>query len=71
MGSHCSWTGCGIQHTPHTVTPSPHCVNSNEITPQVHADFEYIGQAANLGTVCLYGGTDYQPQNNILRRVRS
>ena len=35
---------------------------------QVHADFEYIGKAANLSTVCLYGGSPYGPQENILRR---
>jgi ATP-dependent RNA helicase DDX21 len=34
----------------------------------VHADFEYISQAANLVTVCLYGGTPYDAQNSILRR---
>jgi hypothetical protein len=36
----------------------------------VHADFEYIGQAANLVTVCLYGGTQYNTQEMVLRRVR-
>jgi len=35
----------------------------------VHADFEYIGQAANLITVCLYGGTQYSTQEMVLRRV--
>jgi hypothetical protein len=38
---------------------------------QVHADFEYIGQAANLVTVCLYGGTQYNTQEMVLRRVSS
>ena len=36
--------------------------------PQVHADFEYIGKAGNLSTVCLYGGSPYGPQESILRR---
>lgn len=36
---------------------------------QVHADFEYIGQAANLTTVCVYGGTPYNTQEMALRRV--
>ena len=35
---------------------------------QVHADFEYIGKAGNLSTVCLYGGSPYGPQESILRR---
>ena len=35
---------------------------------QVHADFEFMGKAANLSTVCLYGGSPYGPQENILRR---
>lgn len=35
---------------------------------QVHADFEYIGQAAGLSTVCLYGGTPYPPQESLLRK---
>jgi ATP-dependent RNA helicase DDX21 len=34
----------------------------------VHADFEYIGQACRLNTVCLYGGTPYAPQEGILKR---
>jgi hypothetical protein len=36
---------------------------------QVHADFEYIGQAANLTTLCVYGGTPYNTQEMVLRRV--
>lgn len=35
---------------------------------QVHADFEYIGKAAGLTTLCLYGGTQYGPQESMLRR---
>jgi DEAD/DEAH box helicase len=34
----------------------------------VHADFEYYGKAASLATVCLYGGSQYQPQEAALRR---
>lgn len=41
---------------------------ANLLLLQVHADFEYIGQAAGLNTVCLYGGTPYAPQENILRK---
>jgi len=35
---------------------------------QVHKDFEYMGVAANLATLTLYGGTPYDPQTNALRR---
>lgn len=35
---------------------------------QVHADFENIGRAASLSTVCLYGGAPYPPQESVLRR---
>lgn len=35
---------------------------------QVARDFEYMGMAANLETLTLYGGTPYQPQENALRR---
>jgi ATP-dependent RNA helicase DDX21 len=34
----------------------------------VHADFEYIGKGAALTTLCLYGGTQYGPQESMLRR---
>jgi superfamily II DNA/RNA helicase len=37
-------------------------------TTQVHKDFEYMGVAANLATLTLYGGTPYDPQTNALRR---
>ncbi len=40
----------------------------SHVAVQVHADFEYIGKAASLSTVCLYGGSPYGPQENILRR---
>ena len=34
----------------------------------MHADFENIGRAAALATVCLYGGSPYGPQEGVLRR---
>lgn len=34
---------------------------------QVHADFAYIGKAAGLATVCIYGGSPYSPQESALR----
>ena len=43
-------------------------LNVHRDAVQVHADFEYIGKAANLATVCLYGGSPYGPQESILRR---
>ena len=35
---------------------------------QVHADFEWISKAYQLSTLCLYGGSPYQPQESALRR---
>ena len=35
---------------------------------QVHADFEYIGAACGLATLCVYGGSPYGPQEGALRR---
>ena len=35
---------------------------------QVAADFEYYAKAFNLSTVVLYGGTQYGPQEGILKR---
>ena len=35
---------------------------------QVHADFEYIGAACGLSTLCVYGGSPYGPQEGALRR---
>ncbi len=32
------------------------------------ADFEYYAKSFSLGCVCLYGGTQYAPQEGILRR---
>jgi hypothetical protein len=43
-------------------------LNSQCTAVQVHADFEYIGKAASLATVCLYGGSPYGPQESVLRR---
>ena len=40
---------------------------TRELANQVHADFEYIGKAGDLSTLCLYGGAPYQPQENKLR----
>jgi ATP-dependent RNA helicase DDX21 len=34
----------------------------------VAADFEFFAKAFNLTTVCLYGGTQYGPQESIMRR---
>ncbi len=35
---------------------------------QVHADFEYMGAACGLATLCVYGGSPYGPQEGALRR---
>ena len=35
---------------------------------QVAADFEHVGRAAHLTTLCLYGGAPYGPQESTLRR---
>lgn len=35
---------------------------------QVHADFEWISKAYQLSTLCVYGGSPYQPQESALRR---
>lgn len=35
---------------------------------QVHESFEYIGQAAKLSTLCVYGGAPYGAQEMALRR---
>lgn len=32
------------------------------------ADFEYYAKAFNMNCVCLYGGTQYGPQEGMLRR---
>jgi len=41
---------------------------TRELAKQVAADFEHFAKAANLSTMCLYGGTPYGPQENALRR---
>eukprot|EP00898_Chlorokybus_atmophyticus_P002543 jgi/Chlat1/328/Chrsp1S00218 len=41
---------------------------TRELAKQVHADFEYIGQAFGLSTVCVYGGAPFSPQESALRR---
>ncbi|KAL0037985.1 hypothetical protein WJX79_008488 [Trebouxia sp. C0005] len=38
------------------------------LAKQVHADFEWISKAYQLSTLCLYGGSPYQPQESALRR---
>jgi ATP-dependent RNA helicase DDX21 len=35
---------------------------------QVHADFEHIGTAFSVATLCVYGGSPYGPQEGALRR---
>ena len=64
----------------HGAWPTEHCVSISKkrqqdseggcecVETQVHADFENIGRAANLSTVCLYGGAPMSPQEQILRR---
>ena len=41
---------------------------TRELASQVHAEFEHIGQAGALRTLCVYGGTAYGPQEAALRR---
>ncbi|EFN57631.1 hypothetical protein CHLNCDRAFT_20835, partial [Chlorella variabilis] len=41
---------------------------TRELAKQVAADFEYYAKAFSLTTVCLYGGTQYGPQEGMLRR---
>ena len=53
----CSW-GCSCAST----------LKHAGVSRQVHADFENIGRAASLSTVCLYGGSPYGPQEGVLRR---
>ncbi len=40
----------------------------SRLNMQVHADFEWISKAYQLSTLCLYGGSPYQPQESALRR---
>ncbi|KAK9813646.1 hypothetical protein WJX73_001432 [Symbiochloris irregularis] len=41
---------------------------TRELAKQVHADFEHVGAAFGLKTVCLYGGSQYGPQEYALRK---
>ncbi|XP_024538316.1 DEAD-box ATP-dependent RNA helicase 7 [Selaginella moellendorffii] len=41
---------------------------TRELAKQVHADFECYGGAAGLSTICVYGGSQYGPQQNAMRR---
>lgn len=43
-------------------------VPTRELAKQVHADFEFYGEALNLKTVCVYGGAPYGPQQSAMRR---
>jgi hypothetical protein len=54
-------------HHPPSLPPPPSHRHA-PTTPQVHADFENIGKAAGLSTLCIYGGTQYGPQESMLRR---
>lgn len=49
-----------IHHITHLTSPP--------LLPQVHADFEYIGQAAGIQTLCVYGGTPYDSQTHMLNK---
>ena len=40
---------------------------TRELAKQVHEDFQYMGKAAGLTTVCVYGGSAYGPQESALR----
>ncbi len=35
---------------------------------QVHLDFEHVGKAFSVATLCVYGGSNYGPQESALRR---
>ena len=56
-------------HVPLYIPPPAHtpCIVLHP-PPQVAVDFEYCGKAFNLTSVCLYGGTQYGPQEGLLRR---
>ncbi|XP_031498654.1 DEAD-box ATP-dependent RNA helicase 7 [Nymphaea colorata] len=41
---------------------------TRELAKQVHADFEFYGQAMGLMSCCLYGGSPYHPQEFALKR---
>lgn len=65
---HSCFTSLGAAVTPQSHPCAAVCLCLYAAATQVHADFEYIGQASGLSTVCLYGGTPYGPQEGILRR---
>jgi hypothetical protein len=57
------------------VTRLPHTSPRTSLTPrplappaQVHGDFEHMGQAAGLQTLCLYGGTPYDSQTYVMNK---
>ncbi|CAG9461206.1 unnamed protein product [Pedinophyceae sp. YPF-701] len=41
---------------------------TRELAKQVHEDFNIMGRAANLATLCIYGGAPISPQESALRR---
>ncbi|KAJ7287961.1 hypothetical protein O6H91_Y312700 [Diphasiastrum complanatum] len=41
---------------------------TRELAKQVHADFEFYGNAVGLSSLCVYGGAPYGPQEGGLRR---
>ncbi|CAK9882956.1 unnamed protein product [Sphagnum jensenii] len=41
---------------------------TRELAKQVHADFEFYGNAVGLSTVCVYGGAPYGGQENAMRK---
>jgi ATP-dependent RNA helicase DDX21 len=41
---------------------------TRELAKQVAADFDHVGKAARLTTLCVYGGAPYGPQEGALRR---
>jgi len=54
----------GFGRKPSVIVLAP----TRELAKQVHEDFELIGRAANLKTVCVYGGSPMGPQDLALRR---
>jgi ATP-dependent RNA helicase DDX21 len=41
---------------------------TRELAKQVHADFEFYGNAVGLSTVCVYGGAPHGGQENAMRK---
>ena len=54
-----------LQHVQRVQSPG---ALTHRLHVQVHADFEWISKAYQLSTLCLYGGSPYQPQESALRR---